>query len=58
MSPSVRYYSNVVAKTHSGLQTTASSDGVMVDAYKPICGSVYDGIGKINRLKISIIAFE
>jgi hypothetical protein len=29
MSPGVRYYSNVVANTLSGLQTTVSSDGIM-----------------------------
>ena len=46
MSPGVRYYSNVVAKTLSGLQTTVSSDGIMVDSTSPVSGTVYDGLGK------------
>jgi hypothetical protein len=43
MSPGVRYYSNVVANTLSGLQTTVSSDGIMVDSTSPVSGTVYDG---------------
>jgi hypothetical protein len=45
MSPGVRYYSNVVANTLSGLQTTVSSDGIMVDSTSPVSGTVYDGLG-------------
>jgi hypothetical protein len=46
MSPGVRYYSNVVANTLSGLQTTVSSDGKMVDGTSPVSGTVDDGLGK------------
>ena len=45
MSPGVRYYSNVVANTLSGLQTTVTSDGIMVDRTSPVSGTVYDGLG-------------
>jgi hypothetical protein len=45
MKPGVRYYSNVVITTLSGLQTTVSSDGIIVDSSPPVPGMVYDGIG-------------
>jgi hypothetical protein len=47
MKPGVRYYSNVVVTTLSGLQTTVSSDGIIVDSSSPVSGIVYDGIGKL-----------
>jgi len=47
MKPGVRYYSNVVVTTLSGLQTTVSSDGIIVDSSLPVPGIVYDGIGKL-----------
>jgi hypothetical protein len=46
MSPGVRYYSNVVANTLSGLQTTVSSDGIMVDSTSPVSGTVTLGVLK------------
>ena len=45
MKPGVRYYSNVVVTTLSGLQTSVSSDGIIVDSSPPVPGMVYDGIG-------------
>ncbi|XP_076075242.1 uncharacterized protein LOC143046127 [Mytilus galloprovincialis] len=45
MLPGVRYYSNVVAYTFSGLQTTVSSDGIMIDNSPPVTGVVDDGLG-------------
>ncbi|CAC5375361.1 unnamed protein product [Mytilus coruscus] len=45
MIPGVRYYSNVVAYTFSGLQTSVCSDGIMVDSNPPVTGVIYDGLG-------------
>ena len=45
LTPGVRFYSNVIAYTHSGLQTTVSSDGFIVDSDPPVSGIVYDGLG-------------
>ena len=47
MKSGVRYYSIVVVTTLSGLQTTVSSDGIIVDSSPPVPGIVYDGIGKL-----------
>lgn len=46
----VRYYSNVIAYTHSGIHRTESSDGFVLDSDPPIKGVVYDGPGDVNYL--------
>lgn len=46
----VRYYSNIIAYTHSGIHRTESSDGFVLDSDPPIKGVVYDGPGDVNYL--------
>ncbi|XP_069133969.1 uncharacterized protein [Argopecten irradians] len=41
----VKYYTNIVAYSFSGLHHTESSDGFMIDNEVPVMGSVYDGTG-------------
>lgn len=41
----VRYYSNIITYTHSGIHRTESSDGFVPDSDPPIKGVVYDGPG-------------
>lgn len=48
--PGKKYFTNVVGYGHSGLHTTASSDGFIFDNTMPDIGSVYDGIGKLISL--------
>ncbi|KAL3843250.1 hypothetical protein ACJMK2_021192 [Sinanodonta woodiana] len=43
--PSTRYYANVQAYGKSGLHTTVTSDGFMIDVDPPEPGMVYDGQG-------------
>ncbi|KAK3612504.1 hypothetical protein CHS0354_024474, partial [Potamilus streckersoni] len=43
--PSTRYYANIQAYGKSGLHTTVSSDGFMIDVDPPEPGVVYDGQG-------------
>ncbi|XP_070562336.1 uncharacterized protein [Ptychodera flava] len=45
LSSGVRYYSNVIAHSRSGLKTRQTSDGVLVDIENPSAGTVFDGIG-------------
>lgn len=46
MVPGVRYFSNVIARSYSGLQTVAYSDGIMVDSSPPVSGVIYNGLGQ------------
>ncbi|CAG2198380.1 unnamed protein product [Mytilus edulis] len=48
MVPGVRYFSNVIARSYSGLQTVAYSDGIMVDSSPPVSGVIYNGLGLHN----------
>ena len=48
MKTDVRYFSNVVASTFSGLKTLVFSDGIVVDSSPPTIGVVYDGIGMLS----------
>ncbi|XP_060084880.1 uncharacterized protein LOC132564227 [Ylistrum balloti] len=41
----IKYYSNVVAYSFSGLHHTESSDGFVIDNVVPVMGKVYDGTG-------------
>lgn len=54
MLPGVRYYSNVVAYTFSGLQTTVSSDGIMIDNSPPVTGVVDDGLGLFQSISFRL----
>ena len=45
LTPSVRYYANVIAYNYAGTHTTSSSDGFIVDHIDPFDGIVYDGLG-------------
>lgn len=49
----VRYYSNIIAYTHSGIHRTESSDGFVLDSDPPMKGVVYDGPGDFNYLFFS-----
>lgn len=49
----VRYYSNIITYTHSGIHRTESSDGFVLDSDPPIKGVVYDGPGDFNFYLVS-----
>ena len=45
LTPGVLFYSNVVGYSLSGIHSTETSDGIMVDTVPPTSGTVFDGIG-------------
>ena len=49
LTPGMTYYTSVMCYNAAGLQTIASSNGILVDPTRPIPGRVYDGKGKRDR---------
>ncbi|XP_033751510.1 LOW QUALITY PROTEIN: uncharacterized protein LOC117335547 [Pecten maximus] len=45
LNTGIKYYTNVVSYSFSGLHHTESSDGFVIDNTVPVMGSVYDGTG-------------
>ena len=45
LTPGILFYSNVVGYNLSGIHSTETSDGIMVDSVPPTSGTVFDGIG-------------
>ena len=45
LTPGILFYSNVVGYSLSGIHSTETSDGIMVDSVPPTCGTLFDGIG-------------
>jgi len=45
LTPGILFYSNVVGYSLSGIHSTETSDGIMVDSVPPTSGTVFDGIG-------------
>jgi hypothetical protein len=45
LTPGIRYFSTVTAISPIGLETSSTSDGVLVDDEKPVTGMVLDGDG-------------
>ena len=43
--PGILFYSNVVGYSLSGIHSTETSDGIIVDSVPPSSGTVFDGIG-------------
>jgi hypothetical protein len=45
LTPGILFYSNVVGYSLSGIHSTETSDGIIVDSVPPTSGTVFDGIG-------------
>jgi hypothetical protein len=45
LTPGILFYCNVVGHSLSGIHSTETSDGIMVDTVSPTSGTVFDGIG-------------
>ncbi|KAJ8299760.1 hypothetical protein KUTeg_023820 [Tegillarca granosa] len=48
LTPGRKYYSNIMAYSYSGLFTTETSDGFILDDSNPTVGIVHDGIGLLD----------
>ena len=45
LTPGILFYSNVVGYSLSGIHSTETSDGIMVDSFPPTSGTLFDVIG-------------